>query len=317
MKKSLFALIGTLAVIVASPQLFAQSTSSSASGPAGQVSTNSTQARAPQNPANHFLWTEEFDGSTNSQGNEMTLDSTVGRVFTPHIGLDAGIPIDFARNTVTSATGASSTSTSAGLGDAYLQVRLAFANPLLNYKTVLTGAVPTGSKSKGFSTGHATYDWTNRLDHSFGRWNPFAEAGVGNSIPVRFIFQRPFSSFGHVAHFQAGTGFQISDWLGVSASAYDIAPWGNQTIFSRTVSPGGMPSGKGGQGRVFQLANQTSGGSGLSADNGFNSEADLSIGSVMDFSAGYSHSVHFDLNTLSFGVGFNMSEILRRSRAGK
>lgn len=317
MNKSLFALIGMFAIILASPQVFAQSTSSSAPGPAGQVSTNSTQAKAAQNPTNHFLWTEEFDGSTNSQGDEMTLDSTVGRVFTPHIGLDAGIPIDFARTTVTSATGTSSTSTSAGFGDAYLQLRLAFANPVLNYRTVLTGAVPTGSKSKGFSTGHATYDWTNRFDRRFGRWNPFAEAGVGNSIPVRFVFQRPFTSFGHVAHFQAGTGFQISDWLGVSASAYDIAPWGNQTIFSRTVSPGGMPSGKGGQGRVFQLANQTSGGSGLSADNGFNSEADLSIGSVMDFSAGYSHSVHFDLNTLSFGVGFNMSEILRRGRAGK
>ena len=246
----------------------------------------------------------------------MSLDSTVGRVFTPHIGLDAGIPIDFSRNQVTNSTGQTSTRTSAAFGDAYLQLRLAFPNRLLTYKTVATGAVPTGSKSKGFSTGHGTYDWTNRFEHGIGRWDPFVEAGVGNSIPVRFIFQRPFASYGHVGHFQAGTGFQISDWLGVSASAYDIAPWGGQTIFSRVVGAGGAPVGTGGHGRVFQTANQTSGGSSLAADNGFNSEADLSFGSVMDFSAGYSHSVHFDLNTFSFGVGFNVSEILRRSRAG-
>lgn len=286
------------------PQIFAQS------------GTNTVKP-ATNIASNHFLWTEEFNGSTNSEGDFMELDSTVGRVFTPHFGIDAGIPIDFSRATVTNSTGGTSTRTSSGLGDAYLQLRFAFANPLLNYKSVVTGAVPTGSKSSGFSTGHATYDWTNHFDRKFGRWNPFAEAGVGNSIPERFVFQRPFASFGHVGHFQAGTGYQISDWLGVSASAYDIAPWGNQTIFSRVVGAGGPPAGKGGHGRVFNLANQTSGGSSLSADNGFNSEADLSIGSILDFSTGYSHSVHFDLNTLSFGVGFNMSEILRRSRAGK
>lgn len=281
-----------------------------------QSGTNTHAAPANNTVKNHFLWTEEFDGSTNGQGDFMSLDSTVGRVFTPHIGIDAGIPIDFSRNSVTNSVGRTSTRTSAAFGDAYLQLRLAFANRLLTYKTVATGAVPTGSKSDGFSTGHATYDWTNRFEHGIGRWVPFAEAGVGNSIPVRFIFQRPFSSFGHVGHFQAGTGYDIADWLSVSASAYDVAPWGNQTIFSRVVGVGGAPVGSGGHGRVFQTANQTAGGSSLSADNGFNSEADVSFGSVMDFSAGYSHSVHFGLNTVSFGVGFNVSEILRRSRAG-
>jgi hypothetical protein len=290
------------AATILSAQVFAQSGAKSAATPAKKQ--------------NHFLWTEEFDGSTNTEGDFMTLDSTVGRVFSPHFGIDAGIPIDFARNTVTNSTGATSTQSTSGLGDAYLQLRFAFASHVVGYNSVVTGAAPTGSKSDGFSTGHATYDWTNHFDHQIGRWDPFAEAGVGNSIPERFIFQRPFTSFGHVAHFQAGTGFQISDWLGVSASAYDVAPWGNQTIFSRVVGAGGPPAGKGGHGRVFDLANQTTGGASLAADNGFNSEADLSIGSVMDFSAGYSRSVHFDLNTLSFGVGFNISEILHRSRAG-
>jgi hypothetical protein len=305
------------AAAVCTPRILAQTTGISPAAATGKNSTNAAPVQPAAGLSNHFLWTEEFDGSTNSEGDFLTLDSTVGRVFSPHFGIDAGIPIDFARSTVTNSTGGTTTRSSSGLGDAYLQLRFAFASPMVNYKSVVTGAAPTGSSSSGFSTGHGTYDWTNHFDRKFGRWGPFAEAGVGNSIPARFIFQRPFTSFGHVAHFQAGTGFQISEWLGVSASGYDIAPWGNQTIFSRVVGAGGPPVGMGGHGRVFNLANQTTGGSSLSADNGLSSEADVSIGSVVDFSTGYSHSVHFGLNTVSFGVGFNMSEILRRSRAGK
>ncbi|HKW89736.1 MAG TPA: hypothetical protein VJN21_13390 [Candidatus Acidoferrales bacterium] len=304
MRLSSRAVMSLCAIAAFAPGVWAQ---------AGTVPARHTTSNPTNSSTNHFLWTEELDGSANSEGNFMELDSTVGRVFTPHIGLDAGIPIDFARSQVTSGTGR----TSSGLGDAYLQLRFAFANPVLSYKSVVTGAVPTGSKSKGFSTGHATYDFTNHFDHDFGHWDPFAEAGVGNSIPERFIFQRPFASFGHVAHFQAGTGFQITDTLGVTVSAYDVAPWGSQTIFSREVGAGGPPVGVGRHGRVFQTANQTSGGASLSADNGFNSEADVSFGSVMDFSAGYSHSVHFGLNTFSYGVAFNVSEILRRTRGEK
>ncbi|HEV2616809.1 MAG TPA: hypothetical protein VGU63_09410, partial [Candidatus Acidoferrales bacterium] len=203
------------------------------------------------------------------------------------------------------------------VGDAYLQLRLAFPSPVLNYKTTLTGTAPTGDSSVGFSTGHATYDWTNHIDHGFGRWRPFAEAGVGNSTPEDFAFHRPYESYGHVAHFQAGTGFEIFQWLGASASAYDIAPWGTQTISSRLVNGSANALGRGGgHGRVFDLANQTTGSSSLAADNGFNAGADVSAGPLVDFSLGYSHSVHFDLNTFSFGIGINMSQVLHQARKG-
>jgi hypothetical protein len=244
----------------------------------------------------------------------MSLDSTVGYVFSKHFGVNTGVPIYFVHGTSTTATGGTTTTSNAGLGDAYLQLRFAFPNPLLNYTIVLTGTVPTGNTADGLSTGHATYDWTNHFDHRFGRWTPFAEAGFGNSIPANFVFHRPYASFGHEAHFQAGAEYQVVDFLSVSASAYDIAPWGTQTIFSRVVGKSGSPTGKGGP--VFTQANQTTGSSGLAADNGYSAEADFSPGSVLDFSLGYSHSVHFGLDTFSFGIGVNMSQLLRRAHTG-
>src|SRR5579859_1908022 len=290
-----------VATLVLAARLGAQSNSSSTSSSASNNGPASAQLTPAANFERHYLWTEEFDGSTNSEGQVMSIDSSVGYVFSRHFGVDAGIPIYFVRGTSTTSTGTTTTSNN-GLGDAYLQLRFEFANPVLNYKTALTGTAPTGSASAGLSTGHATYDWTNHIDHHFGRLVPFAEAGVGNSIPETFVFNRPFKSYGHDAHFQTGTGFQIADWLGVSASAYDIAPWGTQTIYSRLVAVGGSPIVSSGHGRVFNLANQTTGSSSLAADNGFSAGADISPGSILDFSVSYSHSVHFQIDTVSFGI---------------
>lgn len=284
---------------------------------AGIIFPQATLAQAPAQKEfkGRFLWTEQFNSSSNEDGKVFDLDSTVGYVFSRHFGVDAGVPIFFVRGSSTNALGMTTKTSENELGDAYAQVRLAFANPILNYKMALTGTVPTGSRSAGISTGHATYDWTNHFDRVFGRLVPFADAGVGNSVPENFVFQRSFSTFGHDAHFQVGSGYRMTDWLGLSASVYDISSWGTQTVFSRIVNAGGAPIGKGGHGRVFELANQTAGGSSLVSDHGFSAGVDLSAGSIVDFSAGYSYSAHFQLNTVSFGIGVNMSEILRHARA--
>jgi hypothetical protein len=278
--------------------------------------SNSADVISTGNFTPEILWTEEFSGSTNSQGRVMSLDSTVGYVFSRNFGVDAGIPIYLVHGTTATSTGGSASVSNDGIGDAYAQLRLTFPNPLLNYRTVLTGTVPTGSTANGLSTGHSTYDWTNHFDRRFGQWSPFVEAGFGNSIPGNFVFNRPYASFGHEAHFQAGVGYRLVDSFSVSASAYDIAPWGTQTIFSRLVGTSNAPPSKGRGGPVFTQANQTTGSSGLSADNGFGAEADFSPSSILDFSVGYSHSVHFQLDTFSFGIGVNMSQLLRRAHAG-
>ena len=278
----------------------------------------SRQVTPADNFSNRYLWTESFSGSTNSAGRVMSLDSTVGYVFSPQLGVDAGIPVYFVHSSYTNSSGTTTTTSNNGLGDLYAQLRLSFPNPVLNYRTVLTGAAPTGNTATGLSTGHATYDWTNRFDRGFGGLTPFVEIGVGNSIPSTLIFDRPYQSYGHEAHFQGGASYQLADWLTVDGLAYEIAPWGSQTIFSRVVGKNGPPAGAGNNGHgppVFSTSNQTTGGSGLAEDNGFGIGANIRPSSLVEFSAGYSHSIQYQLDTLSFGISVNISKILRE--AGK
>src|SRR5258706_14289228 len=200
-------LCGSLLVAAAAllfvPQVRAQANSSA-------PSSNSS---LPVNPAmrseDHFTWIEQFDGSSNTEGQVMLLDSSVGYLLGRHLLVEAGVPVYFIRANTTTASGASTANSFTDLGDVYGQVRLSFPNPALNFKTQLTGRAPTGSTSDGISTGHATYDWTNRIDRDFGPWTPFLEAGVANSIPNAFIYRRPFSPYGELAHFQAGAADRV------------------------------------------------------------------------------------------------------------
>jgi hypothetical protein len=299
-------LLGSLLVAAAAlllaPQVRAQTNSSAPSG-------NSSSAIPAMRFEDHFTWIEQFDGSSNTEGQVMLLDSSVGYLFGRHLLVDAGIPVYFIRANTTTASGVSTTNSFTDLGDVYAQVRLSLPNPALNFKTQLTGRAPTGSTSDGISTGHATYDWTNRIDRNFGHWTPFLEVGLANSIPDTFVYRRPFASYGELAHFQAGASYHIVNWLSVAVSAFDVAPWGTQTIDSRVVGNGSGPSN--GHGPPFLQGHQTTGASSLAADNGFSVGLDLSPVRAFDFTVAYSRSTHYDLNTFSFGVAVNMRSILR------
>jgi len=37
-------------------------------------------------------------------------------------------------------------------------------------------------RSKGFSTGHATWNWSNHLEHAWGDFTPYIDSGVGNTV---------------------------------------------------------------------------------------------------------------------------------------
>ena len=299
-------LLGSLLVAAAAlllaPQVRAQINSSALSG-------NSSSAIPAMRSEDHFTWIERFDGSSNTEGQVMLLDSSVGYLFGRHLLVDAGIPVYFIRANTTAASGASTTNSFTDLGDVYAQVRLSFPNPALNFKTQLTGRAPTGNTSDGISTGHATYDWTNRIDRDFGHWTPFLEVGLADSIPDTFVYRRPFASYGELGHFQAGASYRVVNWLSVAASAFDVAPWGTQTIDSRVVGNRSGPSN--GHGPPFLQGHQTTGASSLAADNGFSAGLDLSPVRAFDFTVAYSRSTHYDLNTVSFGIAVNMRAILR------
>src|SRR5258708_6043534 len=287
-------LLVAAAALLLVPQVRAQANS-------GAPSVNSSPSVNPaMRSEGHFTWIEQFDGSSNTEGQVMLLDSSAGYLFGRHLLVDAGVPIYFIRANTTTASGASTTNSFTDLGDVYGQVRLSFPNPALNFKTQLTGRAPTGSTSDGISTGHATYDWTNRIDRDFGHWTPFLEVGLADSIPDTFVYRRPFASYGELAHFQAGASYHVVNWLSVAASAFDVAPWGTQTIDSRVAGNGSGASN--GHGPPFLQGPKTTGGSSLAADNGFSSGVEFSPLRATDFTLRYSPSNHYALHTVSFCI---------------
>jgi hypothetical protein len=78
------------------------------------------------------------------------------------------------------------------------------------------------------------------------------------------------------SHFEGGSELDLGDKFSVSASGYDILPWGPQQIFVR-----GKKSSSG----------STKGGASLTRDDGVNIGLDYNLSRVVDLSAGYSRSV--------------------------
>jgi hypothetical protein len=258
-----------------------------------------------------WLWVEQFSGSSsNGAGQVMSLASTTGYNFSSHFGLLGGIPVYFIRDS-SSTTGATSSN---GMGDVFAGLRFSFANPIVNYRTTLVGTAPTGDTAKGLSTGHATFDWTNHFDRRFGRWIPFANLGLATSVPDTLFYQRQYTSYGYIAHFQAGASFRIFRPLSAAASAYDIEPWGTQEVVSRIVGVGVpaplMPLLSG---PIFEQSHLTTGGASLTRDNGVSAGLDAHFWSFCDVWAGYSHSMPLNLNTVSFGLGVNVMGALRHA----
>ncbi len=272
---------------------------------AGSKLTAQVPAAAPDRETG-WIWIEQFGVSSNTYGQIAWLNSRAGYQFNSHASLTGGVPVYFVRNSAANLASAD------GIGDAYLGLQLAWATPIVNYRMGLFGAAPTGDSSKGLGVGHASYDWSHHLDRSFGRLTPFIDAGLANAIPQIMFVQRQFESYGHAAHFEFGSSLRLIGPLSASVSGYDIEPWGTQTVFSRVVTRGGPPAGAGRNGRVFELSQAVTGGSALARDRGVNAGANVSVGRI-ELWGGYSRSNSFDLNTFSFGMGVNLSSLLRRT----
>jgi hypothetical protein len=250
----------------------------------------------------------EFGGTANSVGQVYEIDSSAGYTFTPHFGMDFGLPIYFV-NASSSTTGSTSGS---GVGNPSVDLRWKYPHTSLNYATVLTGSAPLGDKTLGLNTGHATFDWTNHFDHAFNQVTPFFEAGFSNTTSDSRLFVRPYTSFGLNTHFRGGAEVDVWKFISVGAAGYDIAPFGNQTVFSRVVG-GSSANGNVTHGRSFNAGHQTTGTASIAADDGFSTWVDASLNKYTDAEIGYTRSVQFNLNSVSFSIGFNVGRLLRAS----
>ena len=271
---------------------------------AGVLTAAAQGSSIPTGRTNNVIdWIESFEGSTGASGQEMMINSSV----TVHFGrfsVGAAMPVYLNRSIFPNQV-----TISEGIGDASLMLGSSWNGSLFNYSTVLTGSAPTGDSHKGFSTGHATFDWNNRIDHDFKILAPFVDAGVANRISDTLFFHRPFTSFGYLAHVEAGADVDLSHSFSLLLSGYEIAPWGTQTIFSRDVVTGATGSG-GQNGRVFEVNHLTTGPAPINHDDGFTLGLTFNPKPYLDLSAGYTRSISFAFNTFSWRLGLNVSRLI-------
>lgn len=273
------------------------------------VGTSGAQSR-PAATADPTGWTSyvEFGGTSNSDGQVYELQSTVGYSFTRHFGMDFGLPIYFVSASSSTTGGTSGT----GIGNPSVDLRWKYLNPKVNYGSVLLGSAPVANSKLGLSTGRATFDWTNRFDRSFAFVTPFVEGGLSNTIYDTRLFVRPYTTLGLNTHFQGGASIDLPKNFSVGASLYDILPFGNQTLFSRVTGSG--KSAPATNGRSFQSQQQVTGTSALARDDGFSTFVDFSPTAVVDAELGFTRSIHYALNSVSFSLGFNVGRLLHKSQ---
>jgi hypothetical protein len=250
----------------------------------------------------HFY--SSFEGTSDSDGQVYALSLSVGYNFSRHFGMDLGVPFYVVR--ASSSLGGTSSN---GLGNPSLDLRLSFPNPVVSFASVVTDSAPVGDSKKGLSTGHGTYDWTNHFDHAIGSLTPFGEVGVSNTVADTRLFHRPFTAFGFNTLVQGGANYDLWKFVSVGASGYAILPSGQQTIFSKV-----MPGQSSGHGHAFENNQQTTGGADLARDHGFSAWVDANPASYLDLELGYTRSVNYDLNAVSFGIGINVGYLARRNR---
>ena len=253
-----------------------------------------------------FSLSERFQGSVNTLGSVNQLDSNLAYTFNSNFTLDAGIPLYFVHpsSSAVASTGSSSTN---GIGNAYLQARFSLTNPIVNYGSTITGTAPTGDKTAGLSTGHATADWTNYFDRSFSNLTPFFDIGLANAVSDTAFFVRPYTSYGLLAHLEGGIRYRFVRTFSVGGSAYSIAPWGQQTVISRIVKAQVQAAASTTKNHgVFQNAHVTTGGASIAADHGVSTWVQFDPIRSFNLYAGFTRSTEYSLNTVFFGVGLSL-----------
>ena len=255
----------------------------------------------------------KFEGSYSGDGGVYNFGSALGYNFSRHFGVDAGVPFYFVSTPTSVKNNNPGAVSGIGVGSFFTDLRWNYPNKSLNYSSAVHVTAPTGDKKKGFSIGHATWNQTNHFDHAFGDFSPFLDAGVGNTIMDTKFFHRPFATYGYNAQFNGGVEYDPGKFS-FSVAAYDVAPWGNQTVISRVFRCGSAKCNSAGptkNRKSFTTSNVSTGAADLVRDNGYNAGIDYKPVGYLDLEFDFSRSVPLQLNSYSFGIGVDLSWLIR------
>ena len=279
-------------------------------------SVPTTQPSEPSTEDQGFLSYVDFGGSRNGDGRLFTLGLSAGYQFNRHIIVSARLPIYFVSATSTTTTGSSTTLSNKGVGDPALAVQLNFPNHVLDYQTRVTTWIPVASTTNGLSTSFALVDWTNRISRRIGRVTPFGQLDIANTVPDTPLFILPYTAQGVNARFEGGANVGLTKILSAGASIYDVLPMGQQNVYSRLVTEGstsGIGGSTGSGSESGFMTNSYTQGSGLTRDHGFSTWVVANL-RHFDMELGYTRSYGYNLNTVSFGIGFDPLKALHDGR---
>src|SRR5229473_579644 len=263
-------------------------------------------------------WTfgTSFEGSTSGDGSVYDLGTSMGYNFSHHFGIDLGVPYYFVGTPSAVKTKDPGAVSGNGIGNIGADLKWLFPGNTMNYASTIHLGAPTGDRSKGFSTGHATWNWSNHIEHGWGNFTPFIDGGVGNTVPDTRYIKKPFMTFGYNLSFEAGTQVDAGP-VSLSMSAYDIAPWGPQTVISKvfrcTSGVKCSSTGKTTNRKNYLDSSVSSGDASLARDDGFNFGVEFKPKALktVDLEAAYSRSVPLRLNSFSFGISLDIAGVLR------
>ena len=264
-----------------------------------------------------FVSFAEFGSSFSSNEHVVKLDTSVGYNLSSHFGVDFGVPFYFAGGSSTSATGTKTSSSASGMGAPYFAARAMYRDETFGYGARFAVYLPAGDATAGLSTGKTTFDWNNHFENASGRFIPFGEIGIANTVVNTGKYNRPYSAFGNNIHVEGGANIDLSDKFSVGGSAFDIFPWGVQAIYSRVVPKGTVGlagNGNSSKGRAFEQNSFTTGGADLGKDKGASAWFDYMPAPYLTAEAGFTRSFQYDLNTVSITMRFDIG-YLTRNRA--
>jgi hypothetical protein len=199
------------------------------------------------------------------------------------------------------------------LGDFYARLNANRPSDILTYSTSLTATAPTGDTSAGISTGRATVNWDNRMEHDFGRMTPFAEGSIGNSLGNSLKYKRSYTTLGAASEFRGGMGLNLHKNVGVEASGYADVGYGNQKLYSRSVRKGTNGTGNPKHPRPFDTSYLSTGTASLVEDRGLSADLSLTPFPRMNLDLTYNHSIHFALDSVSATVGIKLGHLGKTS----
>lgn len=259
-----------------------------------------------------FTLVQRFEGSTSEGTTIVDMNTALGYNFSEHFGIGVGVPVFFLAPD--GQPGIASNTT--GLGNISIGVHSDFDLGPISYSSSITAAFPTANTTKGLSSGRVIVDWDNRFEHSWGIFTPYVDVSLGNGInnvamasAIQGRVQRPYITLGKEMQFEGGIDVKLAKKVTLGASGYNVVPWGKQKVYSWVVRRGTVGTGKNRRERVYETMAVSEGSSDLDRDNGFNTAVGFQATRTIGLNFGFSRSVRFESNSVSFGAGFNLSRL--------